>query len=187
MFIHKAKEKGKTYYRARESYRDPETGKPRMRTLAQLGPYPTVAEAFAARLAAYLERRAGRRSGPLTKPDRRAFWTLYKLEQVLKSHDRGYRRSPEMQREERRWSADCSRRQRERGPAPTPEPDRRPGFAFRFLKIEEARKVLGVGLFHTPEEIKAARDQLAMRWHPDRGGDPSIMARINEAYETLTG
>jgi hypothetical protein len=185
MYIEKRRSKGKIYYRARESYRDPDTGKFCKRTIVQLGPYPTVAEAFTARLAAYLKRRAGRRSGPLSESDRRAFWALYQIEELLKAHDRGYLRSPEMKREYLRWSAHVSRcKPKSRI---EPEPERQPGFARQFLQIKEAREVLDVGPFDTTEEIKAARDRLAMRFHPDLGGSDEAMAAINEAYETLAG
>lgn len=36
-----------------------------------------------------------------------------------------------------------------------------------------------------PEVIRAAYKALALKYHPDKGGDPSEMLRINEAMESL--
>ncbi len=45
---------------------------------------------------------------------------------------------------------------------------------------------LGVGKSASPEEIKAAYRKLAMKHHPDRGGDQKQFQQITEAYETLS-
>lgn len=45
---------------------------------------------------------------------------------------------------------------------------------------------LGVGKSASPEEIKAAYRKLAMKHHPDRGGDQKKFQTITEAYETLS-
>jgi DnaJ-class molecular chaperone len=45
---------------------------------------------------------------------------------------------------------------------------------------------LGVPRTASPEEIKIAYRKLAMKHHPDRGGDHNTIAKINEAYETLS-
>lgn len=45
---------------------------------------------------------------------------------------------------------------------------------------------LGVGKSASPEEIKAAYRKLAMKHHPDRGGDQKTFQNITEAYETLS-
>jgi curved DNA-binding protein len=45
--------------------------------------------------------------------------------------------------------------------------------------------ILGVGRNASQDEIKRAYRKLAMKHHPDRGGDTQTLAQINEAYDTL--
>ena len=45
--------------------------------------------------------------------------------------------------------------------------------------------ILGVNKGASEEEIKKAYRKLAMKHHPDRGGDQTQFQRIQEAYETL--
>lgn len=45
---------------------------------------------------------------------------------------------------------------------------------------------LGISRDADQETIKAAFRKLAMKHHPDRGGDPNQFQKINEAYETLS-
>lgn len=45
--------------------------------------------------------------------------------------------------------------------------------------------ILGVPKTASQEEIKKAYRKLAMRYHPDKGGDESKFKEINEAYDTL--
>ena len=47
-------------------------------------------------------------------------------------------------------------------------------------------KVLGVPASATQDEIKSAYRKLAMKHHPDRGGDPKKFQEIQEAYDTLS-
>lgn len=47
-------------------------------------------------------------------------------------------------------------------------------------------EVLGVAKDATPEQIKSAYRKLAMKHHPDKGGDISEFQKIQEAYDTLT-
>ncbi len=49
----------------------------------------------------------------------------------------------------------------------------------------EPHFVLGVRAGARADEIKARYRELAMRHHPDRGGDPEQMRRVNEAYRQL--
>ena len=41
--------------------------------------------------------------------------------------------------------------------------------------------ILGISRKATDSEIKAAYRKLAMQYHPDRGGDSTRFAQINEA------
>lgn len=45
---------------------------------------------------------------------------------------------------------------------------------------------LGVPRDADQDTIKAAFRKLAMKHHPDRGGDPNEFQKINQAYETLS-
>jgi hypothetical protein len=47
------------------------------------------------------------------------------------------------------------------------------------------RTTLGLERNASREQIKAAYRRLAMRHHPDRGGDPDTFRRVKEAYENL--
>lgn len=46
--------------------------------------------------------------------------------------------------------------------------------------------ILGVTPTATPDEIRAAFRRLAMKHHPDRGGDPEEFQKIKAAYERLS-
>lgn len=48
------------------------------------------------------------------------------------------------------------------------------------------REVLGVGSDASPADIKSAYRKLAMKHHPDKGGDPAEFQKIQEAYDALT-
>ncbi len=50
---------------------------------------------------------------------------------------------------------------------------------------EQSWQVLGVSSHATREEIEDAHSRLAMKHHPDRGGDTNTMARINAARDDL--
>jgi curved DNA-binding protein len=45
---------------------------------------------------------------------------------------------------------------------------------------------LGVNKNASPEEIKSAYRKMAMKYHPDRGGDEAKFKEVNEAYDTLS-
>ncbi|KIZ04147.1 putative DnaJ proteinJ1 [Monoraphidium neglectum] len=46
-------------------------------------------------------------------------------------------------------------------------------------------KILGVSPTATPDEIKKAHRKLALKHHPDKGGDPDTFKEINEAHDVL--
>ena len=50
---------------------------------------------------------------------------------------------------------------------------------------EQPWQVLGVGMNASREEIEEAYRKLAAKHHPDRGGNPQEMARINAARDDL--
>lgn len=50
---------------------------------------------------------------------------------------------------------------------------------------EQSWQVLGISSHATRAEIEGAHSRLAMKHHPDRGGDTNTMARINAARDDL--
>jgi len=50
---------------------------------------------------------------------------------------------------------------------------------------EEAAEILGVSLDASEEEIKRAYRRLALKYHPDRGGDRNKFEEITTAYNIL--
>jgi DnaJ-class molecular chaperone len=60
-----------------------------------------------------------------------------------------------------------------------------------FEEIEKARKLLGLNLFASLEEIKQAYRKKAFLYHPDKNGgenaqDEEMMKSLNKAYKLLT-
>lgn len=45
--------------------------------------------------------------------------------------------------------------------------------------------VLGLTKSATDAEVKQAYRRLASKYHPDRGGDPAMMAEVNKAHRVL--
>jgi len=54
-----------------------------------------------------------------------------------------------------------------------------------FSKIREALEILGLPTLVTREDIKKQYRHLAKKYHPDRGGRPEEMEKINQAYALL--
>ncbi|KAK8792841.1 hypothetical protein WA158_005005 [Blastocystis sp. Blastoise] len=51
---------------------------------------------------------------------------------------------------------------------------------------KEFYEILGVSQNADTNEIKKAYRKLALKYHPDRGGDPEMFKKVSEAYETLS-
>lgn len=60
-------------------------------------------------------------------------------------------------------------------------PFKRPG----TMSFEEAYAILELPQNASKEEIKRAHKRLMLQHHPDKGGDPKLAARINQARDTL--
>lgn len=58
-------------------------------------------------------------------------------------------------------------------------------YFFSWTKMDYY-STLGVGRTASDEEIKKAYRKMAMKHHPDRGGDESTFKKISEAYEVLS-
>ena len=53
------------------------------------------------------------------------------------------------------------------------------------MSKSEALRLLGLNLGATAEEVRAAHRRKLQEHHPDRGGDPDVAARINQARDVL--
>lgn len=53
------------------------------------------------------------------------------------------------------------------------------------MSKSEALRLLGLTLGATPDEVRAAHRRKLQEHHPDRGGDPDMAARINQARDVL--
>lgn len=62
----------------------------------------------------------------------------------------------------------------------------RGGGAKREVDNSKFYEVLGVEKNATYDQIKKAYRKLALRAHPDKGGDPEKFKEITNAYETLS-
>lgn len=69
-------------------------------------------------------------------------------------------------------------------PKPTPPPTMEP-VRIVSARARAAYAVLGIPVSSSPEETRSAYRALAMRLHPDLGGDEQAMKRLNAAYEVL--
>lgn len=179
MFLRSSKAGGRTYWRVVESYR--EGGKPKHRTIRNLGPHETreAAESHWRYLESHEKYEAvqGRR-----KAEREA------RSQWIKDHPKEHRREQRERAKLRKAAeafADAAR------PTVDPADARRPGesfadYASRMLNTgaepSDCFATLGLSTGATVGQVKAAYRTLATQHHPDRGGDPAAMARINEAY-----
>jgi hypothetical protein len=52
--------------------------------------------------------------------------------------------------------------------------------------VADAEQVLGIAGAYSLDDIRAAKRRMALKHHPDRGGDPETMARINAAADLLS-
>ncbi len=62
---------------------------------------------------------------------------------------------------------------------------RRGRVARQTMSPMDARRLLGVGLAATPDEIRAAHRRLIARVHPDVGGSAELAHRVNVARDVL--
>ena len=62
----------------------------------------------------------------------------------------------------------------------------RPGLIRLLATSYDPHQLLGVKPGASPEELKAAYRKQAMKYHPDRGGDPDKFKQISEAYSRLS-
>jgi hypothetical protein len=55
----------------------------------------------------------------------------------------------------------------------------------KFMKLDDAAKILNITGDITPESTKTAYRQASSKYHPDKGGSVQMMQAVNEAYEQL--
>lgn len=54
------------------------------------------------------------------------------------------------------------------------------------MSVQDAQHLLGLKGSYSADELKAAYKRMAILHHPDKGGDVSVMQRINVAYDKLS-
>jgi hypothetical protein len=54
------------------------------------------------------------------------------------------------------------------------------------MSVQDAEHLLGLHSGYTTDQLKAAYKKLAIRHHPDKGGDLVTMQRLNAAYDKLS-
>lgn len=55
------------------------------------------------------------------------------------------------------------------------------------MSLDEAYRFMGLSPDSTPEEVKHKYRKLSIKYHPDRGGDPEQMKKLNVAREVIEG
>ena len=51
---------------------------------------------------------------------------------------------------------------------------------------QTARRILGVGIEASEADIKAARNKLVLKWHPDKNGSDEAHTRTQEVLEAIS-
>lgn len=57
--------------------------------------------------------------------------------------------------------------------------------AARAIRPADARRLLGVGMAATAEEVREAHRRLIAKVHPDAGGSAELATRVNAARDAL--
>jgi len=65
--------------------------------------------------------------------------------------------------------------------------DERQAPEFYPLKKSNSYEILGIDRGADDDEIKKAFRKMALKTHPDKGGDEEQFKKVREAYECLTG
>ena len=132
-------------------------------------------------------------------PDEDDFWNSFdevdaerkakEEEEAEREHREAVRKAAEEEakrkaEEEAKRKAEKEKQQkaRESEPEPEPEPEPKKGYAY-----DKYYRVLGIPTSSSLRDVKKAYRKLAVKNHPDKGGDEEMFKKIQEAFEKLLG
>lgn len=111
------------------------------------------------------------------------FWNSFDevdAERKVKEEEEAKRKAEE----DAKRKAEKEKQQKARESEPEPEPESEPKKGFAYDKYY---RVLGIPTNSSLRDVKKAYRKLAVKNHPDKGGDEEVFKKIQEAFDKLLG